>query len=84
MSNEELRIRLETLQVTRVCAPLSARHDLLRRTVSCSCALFYEGKSSRGLTATGTPWRTCSAAAAPTRGVCCTLDTYVFHRRAHS
>jgi hypothetical protein len=38
--------------------------SLVRRMASCSFAPFYEGKSSRGPTATGTPWKTCRAAAA--------------------
>ena len=36
--------------------------DEWRRMASFSCALFYEGKSSRGRTATGTQWRTCDGA----------------------
>jgi hypothetical protein len=36
--------------------------DVWRRMASFSCALFYEGKSSRGRTATGTPWKTCDGA----------------------
>lgn len=38
--------------------------SLVRRMALCSFAPFYEGKSSRGPTATGTPWKTCRAAAA--------------------
>jgi hypothetical protein len=76
MSNEELRIRLETLQVRHplpVCvmllllvavAPFTLSSLLARRMALCSFAPFYAGKSSRGPTATGTPWKTCRAAAA--------------------
>jgi hypothetical protein len=62
MSNEELRIRLETLQVAVARRVTLCVCDARGRTGSCSCAPFYEGKSSLGRTATGTPWRTCDAA----------------------
>ena len=51
---------------------------------SCSCALFYEGKSSLGLTATDTRWKTCSASAAVALALCACSRLYkcVFYRSA--
>ncbi len=48
---------------------LSTDRDVWHRTVLFNCAPFYEGKSSRVRTATGTPWRICDAAHQPCRGL---------------